>query len=339
MKTTNNTKVNFIPILFTGLLVLFFASCGTHSDNDYSDRDGIYSNDKEVTVTETTKEDKDSYYKQYFKTKELAYKDVPDDNAIFTDIDEYYTTETVDEDGYIVTEEREIEEEYGAWGSNSGEVTINIYGGYSYGYWHRPHWWYGSYWGYPYYYGYGWGYPYYWGGYWGGHWGWGYPYYGHWYGYPTHYYGHGYNGTIAYNRGRRNTSYANSRYASRGRSAVNTGRGSYSRLESDRRNSINTNSSRRNTVSRNGNTVSNRRNSVNSTTRPYNNNNNLNNRSNTVRRSTNSRSNNFNNRSSNSRRSSGSYRSSGSSRSSGSMRSGGGSSRGSSSGSRRGGRG
>ena len=93
---------------------------------------------KIINVAEeiTGQEDKNNYYKQYFKTKQSAYKDVPEDNAILTDVEAYYTSETLDEEGYVITEEQEYGSEYnegnGAWGSNSTQVSINVYGGMAY---------------------------------------------------------------------------------------------------------------------------------------------------------------------------------------------------------------
>lgn len=320
MKTFKYYFRKLIPLLLTGFL---FVSCGTHNSNDYDESDGIYSTNKTSTVEEDTsalENEKNNYYKQYFKTKELTYSDIPEDNVIFTDIEAYHSSESLDEDGYIVIEEENYNDEgYGAWGTNGTETTINIYGGYGYSpYWGGGYWGmsFGWGWGYPYY-GYGWGYPYY--GY-----GWGYPYYGYGYSYPYYGYGYGYpycgsgyyNG-YAYNRGRRNTDYyanrsssrSNTRYSrdrttsSRRNSSYTSRRGSYSRGETSRRSSY-TNSN--NTVRRSGSSTQ-RRNSVN--------------RSSTSRRSTNysrpssSRSNSY-------RSSGSSYRSSGSSRSSGGSRGG-----------------
>ncbi len=69
MKTTKYATIKMIPFLFTGLLVLLFTSCGTHNSNEYGDRDGIYTSEKEIAEEDNSENDvnKDSYYKQYFK--------------------------------------------------------------------------------------------------------------------------------------------------------------------------------------------------------------------------------------------------------------------------------
>ena len=145
------TKISYIkkafPILVSGIFILLLSACGTHN-NGYGDTDGIYTSEKTSEANDDCKEvDKTNYYKQYFKSKNGTYDELPEEGAIFTDIEAYSTTDTLDEDGYIVTEE--INKDYGAWGSNSDNVTVNVYnyGGYGYSYWHRPYW-YGG-WGYP----------------------------------------------------------------------------------------------------------------------------------------------------------------------------------------------
>ena len=183
-----------LPLAFIGLFAFLLTSCGTHN-NGYNQNDGIYSSgntstSEEEYVDEDSNNEKANYYQQYFRSKSDAYADLPEEGAIFTDIEAYSTTERLDEDGYIVIEEDYDEEEYGPWGSNSEDITVNIYnyGGYGYGFYHRPYW-YGGYWGYPYYI--------YHTPYWGISYGWGYPYYGYGYGYP--YYGYGYYTSHYYN--------------------------------------------------------------------------------------------------------------------------------------------
>ncbi|MFT4801495.1 MAG: hypothetical protein ACI93N_001267, partial [Flavobacteriaceae bacterium] len=138
MKTFILSFKNLNPLLLIGFVFLLITSCGTHNKNDYDEADGIYSSNQNKVVAEETsaEEDKNNYYKQYFKTKELAYKDIPEDDAILTDVEAYHSTESLDEDGYVVTEEQEYSSEYnegnGAWGTNSTQVSVNVYGGYGY---------------------------------------------------------------------------------------------------------------------------------------------------------------------------------------------------------------
>jgi hypothetical protein len=152
----------------------------------------------------------DSYYKQYFNSKTSAY-DALEQGTVFTDIDAYTTTGSINKDGYIVEQQTKQEDEYGPWGENSKDITINIYDHSPIVRWNRPYWWYGSGWGYSYNWcspfwgiGYGWGYPYY------GYYGWGYPFYygGYYNNFYNPYYGNPYNG-YAYSRGRRSSDYYN----------------------------------------------------------------------------------------------------------------------------------
>ncbi|MEH6765550.1 MAG: hypothetical protein V7655_13685 [Aequorivita antarctica] len=252
MFTQNFNIKRFIPIALAGVFTLLLTSCGTYN-NGYNENDGIYASGNNTNTEEgsTNVEDpyeRSNYYKQYFQSKSNAYSDLPEEGAIFTDIDAYSTTESLDEEGNIIIEENYNEEGYGSWGNNAENVTINIYNSGGYGFYHNPYW-YGGYWG--------WGYPYY--GYstpyWGISYGWSYPYYGYGYGYGYGYpyYGYGnynpyynnsyYNG-VSYNRGRRNTDY--NRTEARGRSNVSTRNSSYSRSETARR--INRNDVRANTT-------------------------------------------------------------------------------------------
>ncbi|PHS64859.1 MAG: hypothetical protein COB12_07210 [Flavobacterium sp.] len=254
MKTFKYSIKKTTSFLVLGLTILLFSSCGTHNQNDYDEADGIYSSGKNKVATEDVSKAeaeeetaKNNYYKQYFNTKSNAYKEISEEeDAIITDVEAYYTTETLDEDGYVVKEVN-YNEGNGGWGSNATEVSINVYGGFGYSPYFYGGWGMGFGWGYPYY-GYGYGYPYY--GY-----GWGHPYYG--YGYGGYYGGHGgyyggYGGynNYAYNRGRRNTDYyagrSSSRYSSNGRNSSN--RVSTTRSSSTRRGT--TNSNRRSSYSR-----------------------------------------------------------------------------------------
>lgn len=256
MCTANLNLKQYLPFIFMGVLSIFLASCGTHSKG-YDQNDGIYAKpqDTEEEVREGNDPyEKSNYYKQYFQSKAIAYSDIPEEGAIFTDIDAYSTTETLDEDGNIIIEENYSEEGYGPWGNNSESVTVNIYNSGSYGF-YNPYFYNYWGWGYPYYrfhspywgISYGWGYPFY------GYYGYGYPYYGYGYGYP--YYGYGYYNyshyhDVSYNRGRRNTDYIQSRDRSRTVSPARSN--SYSRSETTRR--INRNSVRANTTTRSDNT-------------------------------------------------------------------------------------
>lgn len=281
-----------IPFLI-GLFAVMMVSCGTQN-KAYNQNDGIYASGERAsqennTSNEPVQYERSNYYKQYFETKKNAYGDLAesDEDIIFTDIDAYTTSERVDDEGNIIIEEN-YDDAYGSWGTNSDDLTVNIYnnyGGYGFGYWNRPYYgWYGSYWGYPYYN--------YYGPYWGMSlsWGWGYPYYGYYYpmyygygyGYPYYYNYPYYNyDPISYNRGRRNTDY--SRTEARGRSNNATTRSSYSRNETTRRinrNNVNVRSNNSNVRSNNPNVRTNSNSTIrsNRTTNPRNVRSNSNNR-------------------------------------------------------------
>jgi hypothetical protein len=205
---------NIFSISIFGLFFLLLSSCGTYNQTNFNEEDGIYKakapeQPEQVSAERTPS---DSYYKQYFNSKTQAY-DALEQGTVFTDIEAYSTTGAIDKNGYIVEEETQDEENYGAWGENSKELSITIYNNNNIPYWNRPYWWYGSGWGYSNNWcspfsaiGYGWGYPYY------GYYGWGYPYYygGYYNNYNNSYYGNQYNG-YAYSRGRRSSDYYNGR--------------------------------------------------------------------------------------------------------------------------------
>ena len=212
MRTHIHLSTRVVQFLMLGLIGLLGAGCNSYQP--VADNDGIYQSETRAVEVET-EEDKNNYYKQYFSTKAAQMEEIPEEDVIFTDIEAYTTTESIDDRGYVVVEDN-YNESYGGWGMNGGEVSVNIYntgwyGGW-YGGWYSP-WGFGA-WGYPYY-GWGgyWGNPY-WG--WGGYWG--YPYYG-WGGYwgnpycnPYSYPYGGHYGYASLNRGSSNLDYLNLSY-------------------------------------------------------------------------------------------------------------------------------
>jgi len=222
--------MSFTALLTIGLL----ASCGSYN-NTTPMEDGIYGSDTNADEQIVISEDKNSYYQQYFKTKAENMESLPEEDAVFTDVEAYSTYESMDQDGYIV--EQDYEERYGSWGENDSEVTINVYnnGWGNYNYWNYGYY---NYWGYnnyyfrpgwsigfgyggygpinqPYVYGLGYG-SYYnsfvWnGGYYGNPYGYYNPYRG--YGYGNGYYnnGYAYHGTRDNYRGRSNYDYSSRR--------------------------------------------------------------------------------------------------------------------------------
>lgn len=229
MKTVNQNLKKAAAWATYGFAAITVISCNTYKGVT-SEEDGIYG-DTYIVEESNTVEGKNNYYQQYFSTKAAQIEEIPEENLVFTDIDAYSSQESLDEEGYIVVEEEYIDD-YGAWGNNTNDVTVNVYGGwnngfygngwnagYWYGGWNAGYWggfrpWGFNYWNNPF-----WGYSSYWG--YNPYWGWGNAYYNPWFYYGS---GWGYNGyyspwyynnngysTIA-NRGRSNQD----RYGSRG---------------------------------------------------------------------------------------------------------------------------
>jgi hypothetical protein len=224
-------KIVHLSVL--SVIALLLNACGSYPQTTFEDSNTSYNTQNTTQSQEVAKVQPTSYnyYKQYFNSKIEAYGALEQSN-VFTDIDAYTTTGSIDKDGYIIEQQTKEEDEYGAWGENSKDITINIYDHTPIVRWNRPYWWYGSGWGYSYNWsspfwgiGYDWGYPYY------GYYGWGYPYYygGYYNNFYNPYYGNPYNG-YAFSRGRRNSDYYG------GRSSLRTDR--YSMRDALRRVSI-----------------------------------------------------------------------------------------------------
>ncbi len=248
MQTMYSNLKRYLPVVLTGVFALLLTSCGSYYQAGYED--GIYESRNSTTANEASNEegtDKANYYKQYFQSKANTFSNVPEEGAIFTDVEAYSTTESLDEEGYVVVEENQEYQNtgYGGWGTNPEGVTVNIYNTQPFLFnrwgwgWNSPFWYggaWGPYWNWnnPYWGGIGWGWgwgwndPFFFGG--GFGWGWGNPFFGGAFCYP-YYGGFGYYNAVAYNRGRRNLDYGIGRYAStRGRT-----NNSYSRSEINRR--------------------------------------------------------------------------------------------------------
>jgi hypothetical protein len=225
-----------LPILTVLGLFIGVTSCGSYQYAG-QDNDGIYDSETVKRSKENqpqTKTANSDYYKNYFNEKEGQYAGLTDDNAIFTDIDNY-------ESDYLVDESVESSESYAGWGQENDNVTINVYGGHLFNSnrWNRPYFGFSYGWGYSGYYNSFWCPPYYgYASYWSPwHYGYGYNYYRP-YGYGYSNYGshhNGYRRGVAYNSGRRSSIYNNS-------SRRNSN--SYSRRSITRRSSSN--------ISRNG---------------------------------------------------------------------------------------
>ena len=132
---SNITAMNkSLQIAMLAMLALLITSCGAYQ-NDLDDTDGIYVS-RSATNQFVPQEDpsmNSSYYRQYFQSKEGDFANLPEEGAIFTDIESYSTTERMDDDGYIIIEEPQYSNGNGAWGTNTTDVTVNVFGGAGWG--------------------------------------------------------------------------------------------------------------------------------------------------------------------------------------------------------------
>ncbi len=158
-----NNKASGLILL---LSILTLTSCGSYQYVAHDD-DGIYENqpNQPQHTPRTVEKKSNGYYEQYFSEKSTQYGEIPEEGAIFTDIDSYasdqYEVDTTSIVGYS--------EGRPAWGSASDEVAINIYntgfrpfygygwgfglGYYNYGYGYYNPWNFNPYWNTGWYYG------------------------------------------------------------------------------------------------------------------------------------------------------------------------------------------
>lgn len=207
INTSLRKKIPFIA----GLGLPFgLSSCGSYQYVGV-DSDGIYdvSNPnttyQEAVVEVNTNPNTSSYYKNYFREKSLEYDNMVNDNAIFTDIDEYQGT---------IVENDTMDNHYqgySGWGQSNSTVSINIYdNGFNNWGWNNPYYsgWGWNSWGWN-----SWGWnggfydPYFYGGFYTG-WSFYNPYRYHSYGYGYPYFNNGYYTNNYYGR---NRSYIGSR--------------------------------------------------------------------------------------------------------------------------------
>lgn len=209
---------NIRALFFSFSALLLLASCSSYQYAGY-DNDGIYSSDRDEAYTANQYEEsyEDAlYYKQLFAQKSEQFANVPEEGAIFTDI-ESYSSGAYDED--FMQEDLDYTVGRAAWGSDPDQIAINIYQDPFYRPYHYPYYagFYDPFWGYPYYshrYGYPYGYYNSWSvgfGFGWSSWRYGHPYYSpYWRHYYPYYGGHNYNQyynhrDVAYNNTRRNS--------------------------------------------------------------------------------------------------------------------------------------
>lgn len=204
MKTNERLKSKFTLLGTLGLVSIFMVSCGSYQNTSYYDNDGIYSRNTNTPVAQTPPKN-ENYYSNYFKQ-------AGEDFEYFTDV-ENYSSQPSDS-----TTSRSLQAiGYGGWGTETDQVSVNIYNNNPWGY----DSWYG---GYPYYWGssfsFGFGFNWGWGGYyspWNSWYGWGYPYYGGHYGHYPYYPNYRYNDRYVIRNSGQRTGYSSSRSVSNNR--------------------------------------------------------------------------------------------------------------------------
>jgi hypothetical protein len=215
-----NISISKTTIFFMApVSLLLLASCSSYQYSG-SDRDGVYGDSGRVYSEQEKYSPQDGsaiYYKKLFAEEATLYNDILADNAVFTDVESYTST-----DGDYEEQQSNYQGGNAPWGQDPDSYSINIYNNGFYGGFYNPYWG-GGYYGYnPY-----WGPHYYGPGYWGSSLSIGfagyYPYsrFGYGYGYSIHPYFYGGGGwynpynhhsysnynfrqNVAYNTGRRN---------------------------------------------------------------------------------------------------------------------------------------
>ncbi|MFT5751869.1 MAG: hypothetical protein ACI86L_001374 [Dokdonia sp.] len=233
--------------VFATVVIGIFALASCSSSQAVYDDDGIYSKSNAETVSQEVTGGTTGNgvaYKNYFEQGAEALEEIPEEGAIFTDI-ESYTSEEGSEGAIVYEDDAGFETGRAAWGEETEDVTLNIYpnnnfyGGFGFnrfgfgGFngWGYGGWGYGGFnnWGYGGFNGWGWG---------GAGFGFGNPWnpfcygYGGFNGYYNNFNNGGYGRRTAYN-GSRRTSASSAIAASRTRLRENgrrtTNRSTYSR--------------------------------------------------------------------------------------------------------------
>lgn len=118
-----------VRALFFGPALLLLASCGSYQYAGY-EHDGIYSpeNREAVTANEHAESYDDAlYYKQLFANKAEQFNNVPEEGAIFTNIDSYSSTGMY-EDEMFMQEGVDYQGGNAPWGDQPDEYAVNFYG-------------------------------------------------------------------------------------------------------------------------------------------------------------------------------------------------------------------
>ncbi len=141
----------FIAAAFTLLL----SSCGSYQYTGTSSN-GVYGDNEAVAYDEREygdREENSNYYKKLFEEEAALYGEVLADDAIFTDVDSYSSTDNYDYND----QNSNYQGGKAPWGNSPDSYSINIYnngfyGGY-YPFWRRGYYAYDPFWGPNYFYG------------------------------------------------------------------------------------------------------------------------------------------------------------------------------------------
>ena len=99
MRTLYHQLKKQTPLFVAGIFALLAASCSS-SQSAY-ESDGIYASESQ-NMAAAEEDSKSSYYRQYFQSKDKTFEEVPEEGAVFTNIEAYSSNESLDEDGNII---------------------------------------------------------------------------------------------------------------------------------------------------------------------------------------------------------------------------------------------
>ena len=118
----------FLQLLFVPMVLI---SCGSYKNSSYYDRDGIYGNDDRQVSSNNSQNS--NQYKDYFSSR----IDQNDTLTSFTDVDKYDNANNNQN-----SNAQSYSTGNAGWGSNAGNVTVNVYDN-SFGW--NTGWYYGGY--------------------------------------------------------------------------------------------------------------------------------------------------------------------------------------------------
>ncbi|NNL01678.1 MAG: hypothetical protein HKP39_05325, partial [Eudoraea sp.] len=121
-----------VTLFVAGILLV---SCGSYQEASYYDNDGIYAEGSQTVYTKKKQQPKqqesDCIYGDYFGQKAEQIDEFME-GEVFTDVDDYYGGDVVNDSLAVVPEGNYYEgyndyAGYAGWGDNQSNVTINNY--------------------------------------------------------------------------------------------------------------------------------------------------------------------------------------------------------------------